>query len=244
MKPIDCLPFFNEYDLLEIRLNALKPYVSLFVICESNKTHRGTDKPYNLFEHKDRYQGFPIHYIKLDMDRNFGPWEMEGMQRNALMQPLEFCNPEQIILVSDLDEIPDLENYDGEEGGFQQDMYYYYLNVNTKRKWNGSYAIKRKNVTTLNKTRVEHRDGELPIIGGGWHFSTVSSDKDMIYKIESFAHSELDTPKIKKQVLKRKKKLQDPYQDCADKFVVEMPTGPKWLLDNIDRYQHLMYKPM
>lgn len=111
MKVYDCFSFFNEIDLLEIRLLLLNDIVDKFVIVELNKTHRGEDKKYNFPEYKDRFQPYrdKIIYIQpeeVPVYKGAGDWTIENFQRNCIMRGLHNCEPEDMIIISDLDEIP------------------------------------------------------------------------------------------------------------------------------------------
>jgi len=111
MKIYDCFTFFNEIKLLKIRLRILAPYVDYFVIVECDKTLRGEYKGFNLNleelgirEYKDK-----IRHIKVtdapDVQGN-GQWEIEYHQRNSIMRGLYDCRQDDLVMVSDLDEIP------------------------------------------------------------------------------------------------------------------------------------------
>jgi hypothetical protein len=85
---------------------------------------------------------------------------------------------------------------------------------------------------------------------GGWHFSTMGTPEQIIYKMESFAHTELNTPEFKSRIAENRAKLKDPYSRAPKswdnypeyKFTVEMPSGPRWLLENKHRYPNLFYQ--
>jgi len=148
---------------------------------------------------------------------------------------------DEFVMISDFDEIPDMERFNGEEGGFRQKLYYYYLNVFTgDNRWRGTAIKRRKNIISLYQTRHERRHN---IAGPGWHFSYISPVEEIIEKIESFCHPEFNTPEIKDHVRERRDNLMDIFNrpKYPNKFRVEMPTGPKWLLDNKDRYKDLFY---
>lgn len=120
----DCFTFFNEIDLLMIRLQLLDEYVDYFVIVEMNKTQRGVKKEFNFEKHKDEFKDYKekIIYIKVDNPPTYsgiyGDWKLENFQRNCIMRGLDECGPEDIVIISDLDEIPNpyilanLENID------------------------------------------------------------------------------------------------------------------------------------
>ena len=144
----DCFTFFNELDLLEIRLNTLNAVVDKFVIAESTRTHRGTPKELVFEKNKERFAAFAskIIYIKVDdllseeeieKDAYNLAWVNENRQRNALKRGLNEAKPDDIILLSDLDEIPNPDTIarlndclSGDVRGvrFEMAFYYYYLN--------------------------------------------------------------------------------------------------------------------
>ena len=108
----DCFPFFNELDLLELRLEALDPIVDFFVIAESPVTYRGELKPMHFLDHRERFARFlpKIRHVPVnDIPRAAGfheNWERETFQRGALERGLHDARDEDIVMMSDLDEIP------------------------------------------------------------------------------------------------------------------------------------------
>ena len=104
----DCFTFFNELDLLELRLNVLKDVVDKFVIVEGTKTFSGQDKPLNFKENEKRYEEFKdkiIYVVFSDFPQDSDSWVKENLQRNAIANALKNCSDDDIILISDLDEI-------------------------------------------------------------------------------------------------------------------------------------------
>ncbi len=111
MKVYDCFTYFNEIELLELRLNLLYNTVDYFVVVEANKTHKNNDKDFNFEEHAASLQEYldKIIYVKVQ-DMPSCPkdeWEQENFQRNCIKRGLANCCPEDLILISDIDEIPD-----------------------------------------------------------------------------------------------------------------------------------------
>ena len=115
----ECIIFFNELDLLEIRLNELKDVVDKFVIVEASFTFSSKPKPFYFEENKDRYSKFldKIIYVKVEELPYFAPkkrrmgtvhnrHEVEHYQRNCTWDGLLNCNDKDIILIGDIDEIP------------------------------------------------------------------------------------------------------------------------------------------
>lgn len=238
---IDAFTFFNGLDILEIRLNCLAPYVEKFILVESPFNMVGKQKPLYFNENKERFKDFNItHLVVDDHDQHMGGWEPYYYQLDYMMRELKDVDPETIILLSDFDEIPDLKNYRGEECGFKMKNYVYYLNMfSGKSNWKGTVATKKKNIHTL--SRIRRRRGAVAGLYRGWHFTYVSTPEEIIDKIESFCHQELNTDERKARIAENRKNLVDPFNREDKKFVVEMPSGPSYLLKNISRYKHLFY---
>ena len=112
MKIFDCFTFFNELELLELRLESLYEVVDRFVIVEADKTHANNPKPFNFLENIDRYRKY-LPKIEYVMDTSVvpfsgvGDWSIEHNQRNSIMKGLSDAAQDDLIMVSDLDEIPD-----------------------------------------------------------------------------------------------------------------------------------------
>lgn len=112
MKIYDCFTFFNELELLELRLETYYDIVDRFVIVEADKTHANLPKPFNFAEHVSDFEKYlpKIHYI---MDNSVVPysgaedWSIENNQRNSIMNGLDDAAPDDLIMISDLDEFPD-----------------------------------------------------------------------------------------------------------------------------------------
>ena len=148
----DCFSFFNELDLLEIRLNVLKDVVDRFVLVEAGETHTGKPKPFYFEENRDRFAAFAdrIVYRKLAKfpDGCKTAWWRENIQRNEIARALVGAEDDDTIIVSDLDEIPRPEKilaYAKRPGVkiFRQAYYAFYLNyLNVRwRRWGGSRML-------------------------------------------------------------------------------------------------------
>src|SRR5690349_9882068 len=122
MKIIDCFTFFNELDLLEFRLKLLDSHVDHFVMAESNITHSGQPKPFYFEENRERFQPWlhkilyiPLHQsaegLVFNSETSYNPqssaWKLENGQRNALTAAAKLTSDDDLVLLSDLDEIPD-----------------------------------------------------------------------------------------------------------------------------------------
>ena len=228
----DCFQYFNEDHMVDLRMNILDPYVDFFVISESTKTHQGHNKKIN-FDIKN----FPqfkdkIKFLVADYDKkiNFenhtgGESIIEQHQRNYLINGLKDASPEDLIILSDSDEIPDLSkikniNRNKKFIAFSQKMFMYKLNLlNVEESgWIGSKITKKKNISSMQELRnLKFKNypfwridkGHLQIIEGGWHFSFLQTPDQILKKIKSFSHGEfnnslLNENSIEEKILKNK----------------------------------------
>jgi len=143
MKIYDCFPFFNELDLLEIRLNYLDPVVDYFVLCEANVTFSGIPKKLFYEQNKDLFKKFEdkiIHVVVDDTPAELvgvDPFKTDQHQRNSVIKGLQDCSDDDIIITSDLDEFPNIDRIKNIEEFYEPDvlfhlaqgMYYYYFNL-------------------------------------------------------------------------------------------------------------------
>lgn len=210
MKLIDAITFNNELDMLEARIQYLYDSVDAFLIVESNYTHSGKQKPLLLQQNMNRFSQYSSKMMvrTFAVDENFDftdSWKLEVAQRDAIMLFLDQYSNEDIIIVSDVDEIPNKENIEEIKslahlhGGVRLNETMFYYNLTNRLVsfpiWGASYAAKKGFLrgNSPNKVRMEHRD--LPgIQNAGWHLTYFMTAEDIKNKIQSFAHSEFDTP--------------------------------------------------
>lgn len=105
----DCFMFFNELELLEIRLNELSGVVDKFVLVEATKTFSNKPKPLYYENNKERYSNFKdriIHIIVDDSPDTDNPWVLDHYQKNCIQRGLVDAKPQDVIIISDADEIP------------------------------------------------------------------------------------------------------------------------------------------
>jgi beta-1,4-mannosyl-glycoprotein beta-1,4-N-acetylglucosaminyltransferase len=222
--------FFDEEMLLDLRLNTLNKFVDKFVIVESSYTHSGKDK--KLLFDINKYSKFKdkINYIALkdqpkgieqinkgDSDLDITNKEImnalrrENLQRDTIAKGLEEAKNDDWILISDLDEIPDLRNINFESVKnkiifFKQKVFYYKLNLELKNlRWIGTKACRKKHLKSPQwlrnlkdkiypKWRVDILFSEKKysdiffIENGGWHFSFVKKPEDIEKKLKSYLH--------------------------------------------------------
>jgi beta-1,4-mannosyl-glycoprotein beta-1,4-N-acetylglucosaminyltransferase len=192
---IDCFPFFNELDVLEIRLNVLNDVVDKFVIVEASKTQSKIDKPFYFEENKHRYSKFldKIIHIKIEEYPEENGWAMENFQRNCIQRGIEKLNLtiNDIIAISDVDEIwnpaiiKDLDDLLDQHKFLSVDMNYFvfYLNLITvDKKWIGTIFSKFKNLHGYSPQDLRNiKDHVIYIKNSGWHLG-YQGGKEIVYQ--------------------------------------------------------------
>ena len=222
--------FFDEEMLLDIRLNTLDKFIDKFIIVESLYTHSGKEKKlvfdinkYSKFKNKINYivvkdapQGIE-QITKDDSDIDITNKEImnalrrENFQRNEISKGLTNLNENDWIIISDLDEIPKLDNINFRSIKekiifFKQKVFYYKLNLELKTlRWIGSKACKKKNLKSPQwlrnikdkiypKWRIDiifskkRYNNIFFVENGGWHFSFVKKPEDIEKKLKSYLH--------------------------------------------------------
>jgi beta-1,4-mannosyl-glycoprotein beta-1,4-N-acetylglucosaminyltransferase len=245
----DCFTFFNEFEILDIRLNTLNDVVDKFVLVESNITHSGQTKPLYFDINKEKFKPYLdkiIHIVVDDMDRLKGDWTREKYQRNSIMNGLkDVAKDEDIILISDIDEIPNpkliSKNIEDKIYGFKQRMFYFYLNYEQLNwsQWIGTKMLKYK---TLKKLTPDYIRVDLkkfiPIKNGGWHFSYLGNIEQIRYKIQSFAHQEFNKSDIIDRIEENIKNKRDIFGRTEYIYTV-VPIDnsfPEYIFKNKDRF--------
>ena len=112
MKVYDCFTFYNEFALLELRLRALWDVVDYFVIVEANMKHNGEPKEFTFLKRAEEFREFwsKIRFVNADLSKvpfkGVGDWSLENAQRNMILRGINDAEPNDLIMISDLDEIP------------------------------------------------------------------------------------------------------------------------------------------
>ena len=266
MRIFDCFMFYDEEVLLELRLNMLNRYVDFFIIVESKFYHNGNPRELrfdiNKYEKfKDKiiyltYNEIPKNLQKIYPENEEGhkSWKLienalirENAQRNYITQGLTAAKDDDFILISDVDEIPNLHScnlkqVDNEIIIFEQDIFYYKLNRYLPNfTWFGTKGCKKKKLqspqwlrnvknkkysvlrfdTFLSKTKYINKKF---IKFGGWHFSNLKNINDIELKLKSYLHhrdyevEELGKTKIR-ELIKKNETIYDMFADkTAKKF--------------------------
>ena len=230
MKIFDCFMYFDEEIVLDLRLNTLNEFVDYFVIVESKFTHKGD--PRDLTFNINKLEKFKDKIIYLIYDNQPGQIEIiksedsedekskkyifnaiyrENSQRNYITKGLAQAKDNDIILISDVDEIPNLSNVNFSKINekiilFKQDMFYYKFNLHLPNLiWTGTKACVKKDLLSPQWLR-NIKDRKYPfyrmdtifsktkyrsvryVDNGGWHFTNIKTAKEIEYKLKSYLH--------------------------------------------------------
>ena len=230
MKIFDCFMYFDEEMILDLRLNILNKYVDYFVIVESTFTHRGEKRELKFNQNKFKHFKDKIIYLIYDQipenieDINTKDTEneksrklimnavfRENGQRNFISKGLKNAESEDIVLISDVDEIPNLNNLNFNQINqkiflFEQDMFYYKFNLKLPNLlWKGTKGCRKKNLKSPQWLR-NIKDRKYPfyridaffsekkfinckiIKEGGWHFTNIKTADEIKHKLKSYLH--------------------------------------------------------
>tara|TARA_B110001452_G_C15107373_1_gene386067 strand:- start:57 stop:842 length:786 start_codon:yes stop_codon:yes gene_type:complete len=257
MKIFDCFLYNGEKIVLDIRLNTLSKYIEKFIIVESKYDHQGNKK--KLTFKIDEFKKFKekITYLVIEnFPGKLSNWERENYQRNYLNEGLALANENDYIIISDVDEIPDLtkvtdlNNY--KFTVFEQKMFYYKINLHNKTEpfWHGSRICKKKYLKSPQWLRDQSiknypfwRFDKIKwniIKNGGWHFSFLMNPDQIKSKIKSFAHAEYNNEyytnleKIERSIENKIDLFNRPISYKKDN-IDEM--FPRYIIDNKEKFK-------
>jgi hypothetical protein len=203
----DCFTFATELELLHFRLDLLAPVVDFFVIVEATRTFSGLPKKLYFDEHKaefDRHRAKIVHVVVDDLpDPDPDRWVCERAQRDAIARGLSGALDDDIVMVTDVDEIPDpavvsqLRSSLLGATALQMRSCYFRANWESTTVWCHPRATRVSALSSpqaLRETEAQHQVREA-----GAHFSYLMSGEEIVQKFAWFSHDELDTPAMKSQ---------------------------------------------
>lgn len=197
MKIYDCFLFCDELDMLECRLREYEnTAIYRHVIVEAPLTHRGPGKTLNYAEHKDRYAPWAdrITYVVASGLNPAMPWpDRIAEQREAVRYGLEDAEPDDIVILSDLDEIISPAGVQvaarGEHVYFRQRLALFCADWEAPRLWDGPAAARRRDISGFSGFRIS---GRAVTEGAGWHLSWFGGPAAVLAKMGRYGHSEQD----------------------------------------------------
>ena len=264
-KIIDCITFFRENFIFDLRYNIIKDYVDFLVICESKYDHRGNQKKLN-FNIEKYSNDKKIKYLVLEerFPKNNNPWKNQAIQREFLLENLSFADNDDYIFFSDPDEIPNPKllnnfNLDKKYGIFIQKNFNYKFNLFNpfETPWDGTRVSKKKDLTSIDFMREKikaknlkykfyriDKEKNIQIFeDGGWHFNNIMSPEKISVKLKTFAHSEYSSEEFSSpQNIKKKIEQKIDLFNRGYKYeTIKLDnTFPKYLLDNKNFYKEFI----
>ncbi len=265
MKIIDCITFFDNNFMFNIRYNILKDYVDYFVICESQYNHKNIKKKKN-FINENYFDSTKVKYLFLEkpFPNENNPWQNQAIQREFILENLSFANDEDYIFFSDPDEIPNPEiltnfNLKKKYGIFLQDFYNYKFNLYNpyESPWEGTRVTKKKYLRSIDfmRQKVKSKNLEYSFFRidkeknielfdkGGWHFNNLMTPENISIKLKTFAHTEYSEDKFSSiNVIKKKinQKIDLFDRGHTYKTLSLDKRFPKYILENKEKFKEFI----
>jgi beta-1,4-mannosyl-glycoprotein beta-1,4-N-acetylglucosaminyltransferase len=193
--------FYNELDVLEIRLKTLDPYIDLFVLVESEVNHVGGPKELFFEQNKERFSKWlpKIKHIVTTKDESptdTNPWSREKYQRDCIMRGLTDVPEDAVVMVSDVDEIPDMslirwEHLPHRVLALHMWMYQYNFEfLFTGEPWVGTVITQVDLLKQYGPNYFRDNRWKFPVQQyAGWHLSSFGDEKHVLNKMRTFAHA-------------------------------------------------------
>lgn len=202
----DIFLFNGEIDMMKLRLKELFPYVNRFILVEAEFTFSGIKKElvYNKLRY-DEFDNYAIFYfpIRIDEIENLNmnsAWDRETFCRNRVGEyVLDMSFDNDIFMLSDIDEIPNLRLFDPHSHTYPISliMYFYYYNFNFVNKsiWVGTVVfdgkfLKSNTLQQIRNNRYIYKKYDNYI--AGWHLSYFMTPEKISEKIQAFSHQEFN----------------------------------------------------
>lgn len=250
MKIYDCFIFYNELDVLDIRLNELNEVVDYFVLVESTHTFTGKSKPLFYNENKKIFKQFSDKIIHIVSENLFEDsqkhWEREAFQRNQISIGLEKAKSNDLIIISDVDEIPKadiIKKHTRTRTIITCELIHcsVYLNKYYGHWINGTRIFKKDKLTTPQQNRFDLYEIER---FAGWHFGYLGDANHIVNKLSSFSHVEYNIPPyndieyIKQKIINGEGILGGSDQG----YILPNEYLPKYIQSNLDKFDCMLFK--
>ena len=224
---VDAFTFLNEKELVELRIKYLNELVDCFLIVEADVTHTGKEKKWNFsellnnnlkeFSHKIQYHQMKVDLKKAEAEKSLNykggtwgrSWKVESMQRNFIKEACKKFSPDDIIVISDLDEIPSKQKLSFIKScdfkivapiAMEQASFHLNCNFLELERWVGSVAATKKLIDRYEPQIFRDLRKKISrFTDAGWSFSSFGGAKRVREKIESFCHEELNKETFKNE---------------------------------------------
>ncbi len=256
----DTFLFLNETEVVDLRFHTLADVVDRFVVVETATTFAGRPnairfpdlyrerwspcaccgRTFDVLHHVARIPppapgGFP----------HGGRWACETALRNSLADALRpYAMPEDYVLISDADEIPDPEGV-GHEGTFRQRLFLYQMNAEFRGPWHGTVGVRYRDLGFVTPQYLRARNAQWPVHAGGWHFSYMGGPERMREKVMAGGDAAFDTPAVLDRLATQAAMLADPMARGEEgigygRVVPLDDTMPAYLRTHRERFAHLL----
>jgi len=278
--------YFDEEIVLDLRLNFLDKYVDYFVIVESVFTHKGDKRELKFNPKKfEKFKNKIIYKVYNENENNIekifdedsektksykyimNALKRENGQRNYIQVGLVNANANDIVLISDVDEVPNLSGIDFTKIKekifmFRQDMFYYKFDLKLPNiVWTGTKGCRKKDLLSpqwlrnvkdrkYSKLRFDilfsdKKYNSIKFIDdGGWHFTNLKSPKEIEHKLKSYLHhwefdeNPLTTDQIE-EIIKNKQAI---YDLTLDKRLNKIGSGNKLIKYEFEKLPEYLKK--
>ncbi len=262
---IDAFIFFNEKELIELRLKYLNSIVDYFVVIEANITHQGKKKEWNFpnilktnlteFSNKIQYHQLHIDIEKIKEEESWiiddikgdDAWRIENFQRNYIKTACKKFSNEDILIISDVDEIPSKQKLGFIKScdfkkiapiALEQNLFHIDCNFLSLESWRGSIVTTMQICNAFSPHKFRRARNRIShFTDSGWSFSSFGGPKKVKEKLESIAHREFNNDKYKNadHIMNCQKTGADLFHRKVQKKKVEKNFFPKDLLELMEQ---------
>jgi len=267
MKLYDCCMYFDEDLILDLRLNVLNEHVDKFIIAEATRDHSGKEKKLNFnyknfSKFKDKINYLVIDDLPINVKSKKKNWDAnhwrDQYQRNSLTRGFKNCDDNDLIMISDIDEIPDPKKLSefkiqNKYACFMQKNFQSKLNLLniTDKYWMGTKICQKKylkspqwlrDIKTKKRPLWKFYKPKEPqlILDAGWHFSFLKKPKDIAKKIKAYSHQEFNKDDLidEEKIAMRIENQQDLFnRNIKYKKINIDASFPKYILENMNKFE-------
>lgn len=265
VKIYDCFPFFNEFELLEMRLKSHSSVVDYFVISESTQTFMGSPKPLYFKENREFFAEWKDKIIYIEVDdfpETTDPFVREYHQRNSLLKVADKASDDDMFIISDVDEllrpecILEASNFDGFIV-FNMPMFVFYINLQESEDgWGPCYATRKKYLMDIQNLSTARWDRSqivqslgpkgkiLNLHKAGWHFTHLGGIERLQTKFKAYSHANDKWPRamMRENALKQhiiSGGIIGNFKESSKFVPIDYPSFPRIIQDNQTHYKNI-----
>ncbi len=202
-KVVDVFPFYDELLLLKLKLEEMSPWVDHFVLLEARTTFTGKPKPLIYEQNKAAFEPWADKIVHQVVDFPAwaeSPWTREFYQRDVALETVaRLCAPDDLVLVSDVDEIIDraaIEPFEGEFAALGMQVHNHFFNLRRTYRtqptygavWRAKY-LDRLGLSMARLALPAYSKGYV-LYDAGWHFTSIKDAAGLLAKLQGYSHIE------------------------------------------------------